>query len=690
MVAWRRIVNGVREMCDVCATTLFNYHWSCNKCGFAVCIDCNKNRKDCDRWSLCTDGQAHEHDELMMVQIIPANSLDVLEHRMQSMCAILGISQYSKSNHSNHNNKALKLKMEYTGVPHSWLCDGKLLRLMDPMHMSNLKVFQDQWSRGKPVLVSGVTDSLDMNIWQPESFSKDFGEDINEFVNCVTGMLLENQPMKRFWDGFDNINKRIKDENGQSMLLKLKDWPPDTDFAEKSPARFEALMKSLPLGDYTKRNGAFNLVRHMPECFLKPKLGPKMYIAYGSALYPRKGTTNLHLDISDTVNVMMHVSMPKDPENRDLYIEEVNKVIEEAGCDTLTKRRVLEDNELPGALWHIYAPSDTEKIRNFLRKVAIERGEMLNQNHDVIHDQNCYLDSTLRKRLYDEYHVEGYPIVQYLGDAIFIPAGAPHQVLNLHNCIKVATDFVSPENVSECLRLTHEIRMLSDKHSNHADKLQMKNILYHAVKNALLCVSSSYICNLQMKTAPISKGMMKTKTQSKENSLRVPSPHSNHNKQSSNNDMFAHRKIANVLPLKSSNSIYGNKDLSQFNNNKLRFESTTERIAVRLFSAQETILINKHKRIGTPVVNETKDRENMFTTPPAIDASATAVTTPTLDKQISGKATAKNFNWVQSKEETNKMVSPRAKEESIKVSSFLSCYFSFSLRFSYHDVVCTM
>ena len=45
-VAWKRVVQGVREMCDVCETTLFNIHWACSKCGFVVCIDCYKGRKN--------------------------------------------------------------------------------------------------------------------------------------------------------------------------------------------------------------------------------------------------------------------------------------------------------------------------------------------------------------------------------------------------------------------------------------------------------------------------------------------------------------------------------------------------------------------------------------------------------------------------------------------------------------------
>lgn len=44
-IAWKRAVTGVREMCDVCDTTLFNIHWVCHKCGFVTCLDCYKSRK---------------------------------------------------------------------------------------------------------------------------------------------------------------------------------------------------------------------------------------------------------------------------------------------------------------------------------------------------------------------------------------------------------------------------------------------------------------------------------------------------------------------------------------------------------------------------------------------------------------------------------------------------------------------
>ena len=53
------------------------------------------------------------------------------------------------------------------------------------------------------------------------------------------------------------------------------------------------------------------------------------------------------------------------------------------------------------------------------------------------------------------------------------------QVRNLCGCLKIAIDFVAPESVGQCLRLTEERRLLAaceqettPPESTHADKLQ--------------------------------------------------------------------------------------------------------------------------------------------------------------------------------------------------------------------------
>ena len=65
------------------------------------------------------------------------------------------------------------------------------------------------------------------------------------------------------------------------MILKLKDWPTADDFIDTMPDRFTDLMQALPLPQYTGREGIFNIAAQLPDFFVRPDLGPKMYIAYG-------------------------------------------------------------------------------------------------------------------------------------------------------------------------------------------------------------------------------------------------------------------------------------------------------------------------------------------------------------------------------------------------------------------------
>lgn len=154
------------------------------------------------------------------------------------------------------------------------------------------------------------------------------------------------------------------------------------------------------------------------------------------------GSTNLHLDISDAVNVMVYVSLPQDLEyNKHPDDQKMIKsydhstiitAINDSRCDSDSRKRFnneryhVEDKskrKMPGAFWHIYDAKDAAKIRELLSSVALEQGTKIEVNSDPIHDQNFYLDSKLRDRLVKDYDVRGYSFIQFAGDAVFIPAG---------------------------------------------------------------------------------------------------------------------------------------------------------------------------------------------------------------------------------------------------------------------------
>ena len=275
--------------------------------------------------------------------------------------------------------------------------------------------------------MANVSNRLDISLWHPSAFSAEFGHLKHDIINCKTHKLIPQVPLKWFWDGFESLKSRLLDKQGMPMLLKLKDWPPEDDFAQYFPRRFADLMKWIPLPDYTRREGRFNLAAYMPDFFVCPDLGPKMYIAYGSSLYPEYGSTNLHLDMSDAVNLIVYVGIPGDG-NREEHYRAGIRAVDEAGCDLATRQRVRDEGVVVGALWHIFHPRDADKIRDFLNKVALEKGQKLEPHNDPIHDQSIYLDGRLRQRLFEDYGVVGYAYPQCEGDTIFIPAGAPHQV----------------------------------------------------------------------------------------------------------------------------------------------------------------------------------------------------------------------------------------------------------------------
>lgn len=284
------------------------------------------------------------------------------------------------------------------------------------------------------MIVVDVSAQLNTSLWNPESFARDFGDQTNDLIDCVTENVISDEKMFKFWNGFENVVERLRDEEGNRMLLKLKDWPPSADFSETLPDRFEDLMKYLPMQEYTHRDGIFNLASRLPECFVRPDLGPKMYTAYAnsSSKNNKIGTTNLHLDISDAVNVLVYVGVTKNCEEYDenWYKNEALEMIDKASCDEYTMRRIYVNKEIPGALWHIYHASEAACIRDLLIKISIEQSIPLEECSDPIHDQSIYLDEHLRERLFVEYGVKGYSLIQFYGDAVFIPAGAPHQVHN--------------------------------------------------------------------------------------------------------------------------------------------------------------------------------------------------------------------------------------------------------------------
>ncbi|KAL3819472.1 hypothetical protein ACJIZ3_005377 [Penstemon smallii] len=377
----------------------------------------------------------------------------------------------------------------------------------------DLKHFQWHWSNGEPVIVSDVLETTLGLSWEPMVMWRAFRQISNTkhdllldvtAINCLDWCQVDIN-VHKFFKGY---LEGVYDDKGWPLILKLKDWPPSELFEKRLPRHGAEFISCLPFKAYSHpRNGYLNLAVKLPKKSLKPDMGPKTYIAYGVAQELGRGdsVTKLHCDMSDAVNVLTHSEDVTLKPERLVTIRKLQK--EHAAQDEMelygdkqrqSENEVIEkqnqsENDIidpeGGALWDIFRKQDVPQLEEYIKKHFKEfrhiYGNLLPQVVHPIHDQTVYLTVEHKRRLKEEYGIEPWTFVQKLGDAVFIPAGCPHQVRNLKSCIKVALDFVSPENVSECLRLTEEFRVLPQNHRAKEDKLEVKKMALHAIRRAV-------------------------------------------------------------------------------------------------------------------------------------------------------------------------------------------------------------
>ncbi|CAM8904748.1 unnamed protein product [Rhodiola kirilowii] len=448
-------------------------------------------------------------------------SIDVM-HKC-ALCVLQGSSNEKDEVHTELRQAAFR-----EDVYDNLLYSPSAVKLTD----STIKHFQMHWMKGEPVIVRDVLDKTNGLSWEPMVMWRAFretsaGSKLKEetrsvfAIDCLDWCQVEIN-IHQFFEGC--LRGRMHKDKWPEML-KLKDWPSSTSFEERLPRHGAEFIASLPFSEYTDpRKGILNLATKVPEDSLKPDLGPKTYIAYGfpDELGRGDSVTKLHCDMSDAVNVLTHSSsvnieswqrqsiekkrkMFFKEDLRELYgvTEETCKVTKQLEATLQNDVGILgseckesnhgslrfDDDSSGGAVWDIFRRQDVPKLVEYLRKHKREFRHIQNKPVESvihpIHDQTLYLNEKHKKQLKKEYGVEPWTFEQFVGEAVFIPAGCPHQVRNRKSCIKVALDFVSPENIQECIRLTEEFRLLPKDHRAKEDKLEVKKMALHAVRAAV-------------------------------------------------------------------------------------------------------------------------------------------------------------------------------------------------------------
>ncbi|KAL8469084.1 hypothetical protein ACS0TY_032066 [Phlomoides rotata] len=414
--------------------------------------------------------------------------------------------------------KAIKAVLRPTfhnGEPCKAACgEGSCLYSPDSKDILNeeeLLHFRRHWTKGEPVIIKNVLEQTSGLSWEPmvmwRALSECKDEEIGsrssdvKAMDCLAGCEVEINTLK-FFKGYIEGRQYA---NFWPEMLKLKDWPPSDKFEDLLPRHCDEFIHALPFQEYTDpRAGILNLAVKLPARVIKPDMGPKTYIAYGFREELGRGdsVTKLHCDMSDAVNILTHtadVALSDEQYQAIEILKGKHRAQDEEeesrarrgnnnACTTIMKqadshkaarqhKKEEQSEDRGGALWDIFRREDVPKLNQYLIKHSKEFRHTyccpVDQVIHPIHDQTFYLTKAHKLRLKEEYGVEPWTFEQRLGEAVFIPAGCPHQVRNLKSCTKVAADFVSPENLHECLKLAEEFRKLPRHHRAREDKLEV-------------------------------------------------------------------------------------------------------------------------------------------------------------------------------------------------------------------------
>ena len=95
------------------------------------------------------------------------------------------------------------------------------------------------------------------------------------------------------------------------------------------------------------------------------------------------------MDISGAFNILANVVEPKAPSSlftRRQRKDALRAILHEGSVDDDVIEKFIQSGMVPGALWHIWAPKFTPKIRQILKDLDKENYKKSSGN-DPIHDQ---------------------------------------------------------------------------------------------------------------------------------------------------------------------------------------------------------------------------------------------------------------------------------------------------------------
>uniref|UniRef100_A0A8C4VBP9 Lysine-specific demethylase n=1 Tax=Falco tinnunculus TaxID=100819 RepID=A0A8C4VBP9_FALTI len=410
------------QLCDACQRGFFNSHWSCTRCGFQLCPDCHRSRREADSHGTGMGGGGLLRGcqlgwGLVLTRLWKLLHEVRVKFSIESHCPCregaaermrAALTPFSPPAESPEGGPPSPGQPPPRGaVQTTTLCDllastaVKLCLGQDGVRMAFAPVSPALPSVSPrvgraPLLHAGWRALAEAGEWLWGHGAVPVG-DGSGFTRMGTPLPRSLVPPP--------LASRVPAPAAAGCM-------PVWDAASRAGGapclchRAANLSASLPLPEYCGPAGRLNLATYLRGQRGRRWLRPRVCVAYGVQPQDRTiGTKNLMVEAADSISILVHAAAR-------LPARQV---------DALLKERLWDAGSRPGALWHIFRAEDAGRIQDFLQKVGQEGAA-------TAEPPGRYLDLSLRRRLREECGVSGWTLLQFLGDAVLVPAGAPHQV----------------------------------------------------------------------------------------------------------------------------------------------------------------------------------------------------------------------------------------------------------------------
>jgi lysine-specific demethylase 3 len=194
---------------DNCKTSIFDFHRTCTKCSFDLCVRCCYETRECSRsgWSANGDGSIPcpkgnnecNHGFLELRRLLPPNGISKLLRKAEELAEAYKLQEAEEAVDNRcsclkpvrnagdiHNNKR-KAAFREDSNDNFLYCP----RAVD-VHHEGLRHFQCHWSKGEPVIVSNVLECSSGLSWEPLVMSRAFRQKAKSKHDAILNVKAVN------------------------------------------------------------------------------------------------------------------------------------------------------------------------------------------------------------------------------------------------------------------------------------------------------------------------------------------------------------------------------------------------------------------------------------------------------------------------------------------------------------------